>query len=554
MPFQSGKVATRSLGIELLPQPRGPASAGAVVSHAEGHEGLAGGVRETVTLALDADLRQRLGRQLERRGSLCLVGRRGGDVDQDRRRFALVSGRILEQSLHLARQAPADGVELVKRRLIQPARRRPHASGQVFRLDADGVPRLLQDAPRPANRFLASWVEAVLPLGDCLLKGIDITGIVKTLAEAGPVHGRNDRTVVVHPLSTPGTTSAQIIKWVWPTCPVPVPGDQRRITTPPEAEAIGHAAAFAHCQAVFDLAGIVVRVAPVFVPFLGGDPLVGHGIWLGAPNVQVRGVSGRIRVHGIFGRISSHAGSLDGGVDLHPKLLAGRIDLVNRAANELRPTLGLALALEIPKHFGDAVIERWRRHRAHAPVALDFAAGRGVAVDAVDDSIRRHRRRSPQPRAEHVLDFAGMVDHDLAAVLATQAERRQHVQPEVGHGPVVVVGGLANERLAASLVKALVPHVEIGGVVLGRVFLEAEVQDRQTNLDTEGPVESVVPNRDGPHVEARLGAVRHMDREPIPLALASGGGVDCHSLQKFRRASVGVDGRVGRVADVPVGG
>ena len=58
--FQAGKVATRGLGIELFPQLRRPARAGAVVGHSEGHEGFAAGIEETAIRAINADLRRRL--------------------------------------------------------------------------------------------------------------------------------------------------------------------------------------------------------------------------------------------------------------------------------------------------------------------------------------------------------------------------------------------------------------------------------------------------------------------------------------------------------------
>jgi hypothetical protein len=76
LPFQSGKVTTRGLGIELLPQLGRPAGAGAVVTHAERHEGFAGGIYEAMVLAVDTDLRGRLDRQRR-------LGARGRPVSAD---------------------------------------------------------------------------------------------------------------------------------------------------------------------------------------------------------------------------------------------------------------------------------------------------------------------------------------------------------------------------------------------------------------------------------------------------------------------------------------
>ena len=102
-----------------------------------------------------------LGSLLEGRGRLRVGRGLGGRGDQDRRGRRLLGGWVLEQSAGLGRQAPADGVKLL---------RRPHAVGQVLRLDADGVPRLLEQSPpfgepppgrpdpsNPARWTIACW-------------------------------------------------------------------------------------------------------------------------------------------------------------------------------------------------------------------------------------------------------------------------------------------------------------------------------------------------------------------------------------------------------------
>ena len=77
----------------------------------------------------------------------------------------------------------------------------------------------------------------------------------------------------------------------------------------------------------------------------------------------------------------------------------------------------------------------------------------------------------------------------------------------------------------ASVVEGLVPRVEIGGEVLGRVFLQAEAQHPQRQRNAHGLLEAVVPERHRPAVKARPGVFGHVDRQPVSLALAGGRGV-----------------------------
>src|ERR1035441_672843 len=164
------------------------------------------------------------------------------------------------------------------------------------------------------------------------------------------------------------------------------------MTAAPEAEAVRHPSAFAHGAAVLDLASVVVRVTPILVAIPRNDAVVGHGIRLGTPDIKIGGVIGGIGPDRVLGGAGPKAGGLHRGIDHGAEFFAGGIHLVDRAADELRPTLRLPLHLELAEELGDTLVEgRWRQ-RTDPPVAAAVSAGRRVAVDAGNDVVRGNRR------------------------------------------------------------------------------------------------------------------------------------------------------------------
>ena len=69
-----------------------------------------------------------------------------------------------------------------------------------------------------------------------------------------------------------------------------------------------------------------------------------------------------------------------------------------------------------------------------------------------------------------------------------------------------------------------------------------------------GPLpEALVPKGNCSPVEAGLRIFGHVDRQPVPLALARGRSVDRYALEELRYAAVCVESGVGGVADIPIG-
>lgn len=125
-----------------------------------------------------------------------------------------------------------------------------------------------------------------------------------------------------------------------------MPGDKRRVATPPEAETICHPSTFAHNPPILDLASVVIRVRPVLILVLSDDLLIQHGVGLRTPDINVRSIQRRIAGERVLGDISADTAGSDGCIGLRAEFVVCGSDLIKRTADKLRPSSCYAIRLK----------------------------------------------------------------------------------------------------------------------------------------------------------------------------------------------------------------
>ena len=332
------------------------------------------------------------------------------------------------------------------------------------------------------------------------MQRIEIPCIIASLAEAFPVDGWDHLAGVSDSLAAAGAWTAQIVELVISRRPTPVPGDKCRVAAPPEAETVCHPSAFAHNPPIFDLAGVVIGVRPVFITVLRDYLLIRHRIRLRTPDVNMRSIRCRIAGERVLGNVSADTGGSDGCISLRAEFAVCGSDLIQGTADKLRPSSCYAIRFERLEQLCDPGIELWRRHFADPPMRSMLAVGPRVPVYTRHGAPAGQRYRPFETHLHQPVQILWILDGECLPIKALQVLGRHHVQAIVQHCLVLVLGCLLEKLIRLSAVLCLVAHIVIRRVMLDRIFLERETHNAKCHRYLYGFVESIIRNCDVPAI------------------------------------------------------